>query len=104
MHRIVLEAFVGLCPDGCVASHLDGDPGNNRVANLVWESPSKNERRKRVHGTATVGVKNGMAKLTDDDVAEIRREAGVVAQRATAVRFGISQSHVSGIQSRKVRC
>ena len=34
IHRLVLESFVGPCPDGMVACHIDGDPHNNDIANL----------------------------------------------------------------------
>ena len=36
IHRLVLEAFVGECPEGMKAKHLDGDPANNRLSNLKW--------------------------------------------------------------------
>lgn len=42
VHRLVLEAFVGPCPDGHQAAHWDGDKTNNRVSNLRWASPADN--------------------------------------------------------------
>ncbi len=33
---LVLAAFVGPCPDGHRAVHLDGNPMNNRLSNLAW--------------------------------------------------------------------
>src|SRR5687768_4153912 len=36
VHRLVLEAFVGTCPAGRQAAHLDGDRRNNAAANLAW--------------------------------------------------------------------
>ena len=36
IHRLVLEAFVGECPEGMKTRHLDGDPANNRLSNLKW--------------------------------------------------------------------
>lgn len=41
-HRLVLEAFVGPCPDGMECCHNDSDPGNNRVENLRWDTRSSN--------------------------------------------------------------
>jgi len=35
---LVLTAFVGPCPDGHRAVHLDGNPMNNRLSNLAWMS------------------------------------------------------------------
>lgn len=51
VHRLVLEAFIGPCPDGMVGCHTDGDPLNNRLDNLRWDTPSNNNRDKRAHGT-----------------------------------------------------
>ncbi len=43
VHRLVLEAFVGLCPKGHEARHHpDADPSNNRLDNLSWATPKTN--------------------------------------------------------------
>lgn len=42
VHRLVLAAFVGPCPDGMQACHWDDDPSNNTLANLRWDTPSAN--------------------------------------------------------------
>ena len=44
VHRLVLEAFVGSRPPGCVARHLSGDPMDNRLENLCWDSTAENNR------------------------------------------------------------
>lgn len=63
VHKIVMEAFVGPCPEGQEVRHLDGDPGNNcwapgdeeetRAAggNLIYGTHSENMRDKQEHGT-----------------------------------------------------
>ena len=43
VHRLVLAAFVGPCPDGMECCHWDDDPTNNRLANLRWDTPSANQ-------------------------------------------------------------
>lgn len=43
VHRLVLEAFVGPCPDGMEGCHWDDDPDNNHVSNLRWATRSDNE-------------------------------------------------------------
>ena len=45
--HLVLAAFVGPCPRGHRASHLDGNPLNNRLANLAWKPRRKAARSKR---------------------------------------------------------
>lgn len=42
VHSLVLEAFVGPCPEGMEARHLDDNPTNNHLSNLVWGSRSEN--------------------------------------------------------------
>lgn len=42
LHRLVLEAFVGPCPDGMQGCHWDDDPTNNRLSNLRWDTPRAN--------------------------------------------------------------
>jgi len=55
VHRLVLEAFVGPCPEGMESSHIDGDCANNRLENLLWETHLQNNKRKIEHGTALCG-------------------------------------------------
>lgn len=51
VHRLVLEAFIGPCPEGKEALHGDGTPGNNRVANLRWGTKHENRMDSVRHGT-----------------------------------------------------
>ena len=51
IHRLVLESFVGPCPDGMVACHIDGDPHNNDIDNLRWDTASSNTLDSVRHGT-----------------------------------------------------
>lgn len=50
IHRLVLEAFVGPCPEGMECLHGDGNPANNRLDNLRWASPSDNNLDTVKHG------------------------------------------------------
>lgn len=47
--RAVLSAFVGPCPDGQRAMHLDGDPSDNRLCNLAWAPRTSSARRGARH-------------------------------------------------------
>ena len=42
VHRLILGAFVGPCPDGMEACHWDDDPANNLLSNLRWDTRSAN--------------------------------------------------------------
>lgn len=51
VHRLVLEAFRGPCPDGCQTRHLDGCQTNNELTNLCWGLPTENYDDQIRHGT-----------------------------------------------------
>ena len=76
IHRLVLFAFVGPCPDGMECCHNDGNGLNNRLDNLRWDTPSNNQLDRKKHGTQTItsikGSKNHFAKLTEEEVLHIR--------------------------------
>lgn len=42
VHRLVLSAFVGECPEGCEARHLNGNRGDARLTNLEWGTAREN--------------------------------------------------------------
>lgn len=50
VHRLVLEAFVGPRPDAYQGCHYDGDPTNNRLDNLRWDTASANNKDRVRHG------------------------------------------------------
>jgi hypothetical protein len=77
VHRLVLEAFVGPCPDGLEGCHNDGDPLRNCLENIRWDTHLANMADQERHGTrilpaADRGERNHNARLTDAQVAEIR--------------------------------
>lgn len=51
VHRLVMAAFIGPCPPGMEACHEDGDPRNNALYNLRYDTPSANNMDKWRHGT-----------------------------------------------------
>lgn len=103
IHVLVLEAFEGPRPDGMVARHLNGDRLDNRANNLAWGTPAENQQDRHVHGTATIGEKHPMAKLTLAEVHKIRgfRHHGF-STRWIANRFGISRATVNDIAAGRI--
>lgn len=51
VHVLVLTAFTGPRPAGLESLHDDGDPTNNRLANLAWGTRSQNRLDAVRHGT-----------------------------------------------------
>lgn len=102
IHQILLESYVGPKPEGMVARHLDGDPTNNHLDNLVWGSYKENAEDTVRHGRSTAGSKHSLAKVTIDlskQVLTLRSEGKT--QREIAERTGINQATVSHILTGK---
>jgi NUMOD4 motif-containing protein/HNH endonuclease len=51
VHALVLTAFAGPRPDGMYCCHFDGNPLNNALPNLRWDTPSSNVEDMFRHGT-----------------------------------------------------
>lgn len=93
IHEVILRTFVGPRPDGKThARHLNGNPSDNRIKNLVWGTASENSRDRFRHGTCA------QAKLTEEQVVAIREAEGTNTQLAE--RFGISRYQVGRIRAR----
>lgn len=100
VHSLVLELFVGPRPDGADACHSNGNPLDNRVENLRWDSRKENLKDRERHGTVNRGSRNGQSRLSEGDVASIRTM--IAAGERTSViakSFGVSPSTISGIKS-----
>jgi uncharacterized protein YjiS (DUF1127 family) len=97
VHRLVLEAFRGPCPDGHETRHLNGNSLDNRLDNLAWGTRADNSADKRRHGTMQSGARNGGAKLTAKQVEQIRELRPHRTLQQLADAFGISRSQVKRI-------
>lgn len=64
VHRLICEAFHGLCPpDKDQVDHFDRDPANNKPENLHWVTSSENNRNKKVCDEAL--TKYGVSQVDD---------------------------------------
>ena len=101
VHALVLESFVGPCPNGMECRHLDGDKTNNHVTNLTWGTRSENVHDTLLHGTSNHGERSGSAKLTNDDVLQIRqRAADGELHRVIAEDFPVARNTITRIVNR----
>lgn len=98
---LVLEAFSGPRPHGMFCCHNDGNPSNNRVENLRWDTPSENSKDMLRHGTykKQVGTMQPASKLNDDIVKEIRSSVGVITQKEWASRLGCSRQLIGQVRT-----
>ncbi len=74
VHRLVLEAFVGPCPEGMQCCHFpDRNPANNRLSNLRWDTAKANAADKVIHGTDVRSKPTPRAELDAATVLETHR-------------------------------
>jgi len=96
-HTLVLEAFAGRRPSGLECCHNDGNPWNNHVSNLRWDTAKSNQADRIKHGTSNRGERCAAAKLTSEQVLAIRADTRL--QRIIAVEYGVRESQISRIKN-----
>lgn len=95
IQRLILEAFVGQCPEGMEACHFPNrDPTNNNLSNLRWDTPANNHLDKIAQGT-------WKSKLTFKQVDKIRKLIGTATQTKIARSFGVGNATISMIANNK---
>lgn len=98
IHRLVLSAFVGQCPDGMQACHYDDNCTNNRLVNLRWDTLEANLADQARNGKVLMGESNGHSRLTEKQIVEIReRYASGEKSRDLALEFGVIRTHITDI-------
>lgn len=110
MHQLSCSTAHGAIPDGWEACHsCDFRPCWN-PAHLSARTKADNIADMRAKGRAVnpprvTGLRQHLARLTDEEVSEIRRiwDAGAARQREIAAAYGCSQSTVGRIVNGQVR-
>lgn len=103
VHAMVCEAFHGPRPTPKhLVAHGDGNPANNRADNLRWATYAENEADKRAHGRSLIGERHHQAKLTEQQVREIRARHGAGEQQKTlAAEFEVATYAIWSIVHRR---
>lgn len=100
VHRLVCETFHGPQPALHEVAHGNGVRTDNRAANLRWATRRENMLDKVRHGTRQNGTRNPFARLTEDQVKQIRaRPEDSLVELANA--FCTDISNVWKIRHRK---
>lgn len=96
--RIAYELYVGPIPAGVYVLHACDFPACVNPAHLYLGDQAVNLGDCKARGRTAFGERNGMAKLSDTEVADIRQRAATGprgTQEALAREYGISACHVS---------
>jgi HNH endonuclease/NUMOD4 motif len=113
IHRLVLEAFKGPCPENKEVDHIDGNRTNNTLPNLRYLDHAENMRaavgrrgkwQKPMVFPVRKGAENPAAKLTTAHVNDIRRlRIEGMTVPAIAKEFGVTPRHIFKILSGELR-
>lgn len=104
-HTLVASAFLGPRPDGQEVCHGDGDPQNNHVGNLRYDTHEGNSADMIRHGRTMRGTANSRNRLSPEQVLEIVAMSRRSPENhrpwrhhcAIAKEFGVSVGAVEGI-------
>lgn len=99
IHQLVALAHVGPKPsDGHEVDHINNDRADNRADNLRWVTRQENLRERNV----AKGSRAGPSKLTEADIAEIRKRRGNGERlRVIAAEYGVSPGTICVISQGK---
>lgn len=93
VHRLVLLAFVGPCPEGMEVCHNDSDPTNNRLDNLRYDTRSGNK-------VDSVKILRGPSQKLDPE--QVLRIRGMIANgdgtTKIADTFGVATPTICSIK------
>ena len=102
VHRIIAETFIDNPLNLPEVNHKDENKKNNRVDNLEWCDHSYNNNYGR-KSYCTKGENNPMAKITPDQVIEIRKKrVQGLSVNDIANIYGLATDHVYHIIERKI--
>lgn len=104
-HRLAYETWVGPIPEGHVVRHKCDNPPCINPEHLETGTHSDNalDRESRNRGRNQVGEKSSTAKLTEQDVLDIRAEyaTGQISQSALAEFYGVTKPAIRYVIQRR---
>jgi hypothetical protein len=102
VHRIVALTFIPNPENKKCVNHIDGNKSNNHPSNLEWCTYKENI--KHAHDTGLIIKGKGVAKLTHDQVVEIRL-SDIVDKRHKyklfSNKFNVSRTTIGDVIRRK---
>lgn len=88
VHGLVLSAFVGPRPEGMDCCHNNGNPSDNRIENLRWDTRKNNMADAKAHGTIGIGATHHNSKWSYADRKAIVSMSPAEAKEVFGCSFG----------------
>lgn len=107
VHREACRAKHGPPPEDQHEMQAAHNCGNGHLGccnpnHLRWDTCAGNAADRLQHGTHNRGERHPHAKLTEDDVREIRALEGAVSQVKLAERFNVTTRNIRAIHRRRI--
>jgi hypothetical protein len=102
-HRLVAKYFLDNFDKSLQVNHKDFNTQNNRLDNLEWVTDSENKHHARINGLICRGEASPSAKLTSDEVRQIRfkyASGGVTQQRLSEI-YNVGRKAITKIVQRQ---
>lgn len=100
VHRIVLCAFESNPAGLPMCLHINGNPKDNRLANLKFGAAKENAADRIAHGRNIAGSKSPNALLSDEKVIDIRKRRESISEQAA--KYGVSVSLIRKVRTKEV--
>jgi hypothetical protein len=97
LHRLVAICFISNPENKKTVNHEDGDKSNNTIGNLSWMTMKENNIHAYNNGLKLRCDGHGMAKLTNNDVLEIRELLKTMKQCDIAKKYNVYPTTISRI-------
>ena len=97
VHRLVLLAFVGPCPEGLIGLHNNDNPKDNRLVNLSWGTRKQNVADRFRNKGVVLEDNLFVEKLTQSEKQKawfLRKHEGLSYQEIGR-RFGVTRQLVA---------
>ena len=106
VHRLMAVAFIQKPHGKNFVNHKDGNKQNNNAWNLEWVTRSENMKHAYSHGLkSSYGTKNSRCKLSEEDVAFIRKHYIPYdmnfGAKALGKRFGVAHQTIAAVAHRQ---
>ena len=97
VHQLIARTFIGPRPEGADVCHNDGDPTNNCVDNLRYDTRTNN-----ILDVYRSGKR--WRKLSLEDIRAILNEPLTEKGASLAKKYGVSEQVISKVRLRRYKC
>lgn len=105
IHRLILETFVGPCPEGMECCHHNDISSDNRLENLRWDTHSNNMKDSFRNGKQNnKGENNSVAKLNTWQVRIIKqllKYPKEFSQKRIGEMFAVTKHAICDIKNKR---